>query len=230
MCLIAVAHLASPEYPFVLAANRDEDYDRPTLEADFWPDAPDVLGGRDAVAGGTWLAITRGGRFAAVTNLKGAVRRTRSRGELVRDFVTSDADALPFVEAIDRDAYTGFHLLAGRIGRDVVYERPLDAGVHAISNAPAGEEWPKVSLAIATMTNALTVSGIVDELMRFLSEPRRTGAVESEVFIASDRYGTRSSTVIVATMSELIFVEQSYARGGIVQGPRREFRLPRSGS
>src|SRR5204863_200004 len=72
MCLIALAHRASEKYPFVLAANRDEDYERDTRVAQVWEDAPEVVGGRDALYGGSWLAIARNGRFAAVTNLRGA--------------------------------------------------------------------------------------------------------------------------------------------------------------
>jgi hypothetical protein len=90
MCLIAIAHRAHARFPLVIAANRDEDYDRPTYDAHFWTDAPDVLGGRDALANGSWLAIARNGRFAAVTNLRGAERKTRSRGALVADFVIGD--------------------------------------------------------------------------------------------------------------------------------------------
>lgn len=89
MCLIVLAHLAHARFRFVLAANRDEDYERATHDAAFWADAPDVLGGRDALHGGSWLAMAKIGRLAAVTNLRGAERRTRSRGALVRDFVTS---------------------------------------------------------------------------------------------------------------------------------------------
>ena len=83
MCLIAFAHRASERFPFVLAANRDEDYTRATHDAHFWSDAPVILGGRDALHGGSWLAVSRGGRFAAVTNLRGAVPRGRSRGALL---------------------------------------------------------------------------------------------------------------------------------------------------
>src|SRR5688572_10132374 len=119
MCLIAIAHRASARYPLVIAASRDEEYSRPSHAADFWPDAPDVLGGRDAVAGGSWLAITRTGRFAAVTNLRGATPRLRSRGELVRAFVTGDADPLSYARSIAVAQYAGFHLLVGKAGGKV---------------------------------------------------------------------------------------------------------------
>jgi uncharacterized protein with NRDE domain len=228
MCLIAIAHRASPRFPFVLAANRDEDYDRPTHDAQFWPDAPDVLGGRDAVAGGSWLAIARGGRFAAVTNLRGAQPRSLSRGELVRDFVTTEAEPRDFAESVAAHAadYAGFHLWAGQAGGEVVQITPegwmpLEPGIHAISNAPAGETWPKTLAAADEMREAIEIDDaelLIGRLLQFLAAPRNTTRVESEVFIAGDRYGTRASTVIVVSEDEIFFAEQSFSRGGLPAG------------
>jgi uncharacterized protein with NRDE domain len=215
MCLIALAHLASPQCPFALAANRDELYARPSHAAAFWSDAPQVLGGRDAVAGGSWLAITRGRRFAAVTNLRGALPSARSRGELVRAFVTADLDAMTFARSLELSAYAGFHLIAGVMGREVVYVassgelRFLDPGFYAFSNAPAGERWPKETLAVEAMRQALKSEATEDGLMRFLTTPRNSGSVESEVFIRTEQYGTRASTVIVARGGSVSFVEQA---------------------
>ncbi|NNK38667.1 MAG: hypothetical protein HKP03_09315, partial [Xanthomonadales bacterium] len=70
MCLILFAWRAHPRYPLVVAANRDEFHDRPTAAADFWADEPGLLAGTDLQAGGTWLGITRAGRFAAITNYR----------------------------------------------------------------------------------------------------------------------------------------------------------------
>jgi uncharacterized protein with NRDE domain len=83
MCLVLVALRSHAEYPLIVAANRDEFYDRPTDPADFWPDAPTVLGGRDLKAGGTWLGLDTRGRLAAVTNYRQGTRENaapRSRG------------------------------------------------------------------------------------------------------------------------------------------------------
>jgi uncharacterized protein with NRDE domain len=238
VCLIALAHRASARFPLVIAANRDEDYDRASYDAHFWSDAPDVLGGRDAVANGSWLAVTRQGRFAAVTNLRGAARKTRSRGELVREFVTTDVTPAAYGERIARDAqeYAGFHLLAGRADGEVWYITPevqvaLEPGVHAFSNAPTGEEWPKMAaarqemdLALRSMEDAGTV---LLQLLQFLQLPRGTQAVESEVFIAGDRYGTRASTVIVVTPETILFGEQSFTRGGEPYSKNRLFGIER---
>ena len=87
-----------------------------------------------------------------------------------------------------------------------------------------------MAAAIETLRNALaipTAEALMEELMRFLAAPRGTASLESEVFVRGDRYGTRSSTVIVATETEILFAEQSYAAGGIAQGERRLFSLVR---
>ena len=237
MCLIAIAHRVHPWFPLVIAANRDEDYDRPTHDAHFWSDAPDVLGGRDALANGSWLAIARNGRFAAVTNLGGAERKTRSRGALVRDFVTGDAAPVAYAQWISERAeeYAGFHFFAGEAGGEAVYVTPqsqalLEPGIHAVSNAPAGEEWPKTALAAEEMKVALRADdaeSMVLVLMQFLALPRGTGDVRSEVFIKGDRYGTRASTVIVVTEHGILFGEQSFTRGGVEYGKNRLFRTER---
>ncbi|HYC88099.1 MAG TPA: NRDE family protein [Thermoanaerobaculia bacterium] len=237
MCLIALAHRISEDYPLVVAANRDEDYDRPTHDAHHWAGMEEIVGGRDALYGGAWLAVRRGGRLAAVTNLRGAERRKRSRGFLVRDYVAGAMDAGSYAAAIARDAdeYAGFHLIAGEAAGELLYitpevQKPLAPGLHAFSNAPAGEEWPKTAYAVERLRNALVVTNLdalIDELMRFLNTPRGIGEVESEAFIAGERYGTRSSTVVVATRTEILFAEQSYARGGVPHGERRLFCLVR---
>jgi uncharacterized protein with NRDE domain len=237
MCLIAVAHRTSDRFPFVLAANRDEDYQRPTHDAHHWSDAPDIVGGKDAMYGGTWLAVRRGGRFAAVTNLRGAERKSKSRGFLVRDFVAGDAGVESYAQAIaaEADQYAGFHLIAGQMDGEAMYiapelQTPLAPGVHGFSNAPPGEEWPKMAAAAERMRNALEIvsaEALMDELMRFLATPRGTASPEHEVFIRGERYGTRSSTVVIATQTEILFAEQSWAAGGVLQGERRLFCLVR---
>lgn len=238
MCLVVIAHRASERFPLVIAANRDEDYDRATHDAHFWSDAPEVLGGRDAVHNGSWLAVTKSGRFAAVTNLRGAQQRTRSRGALVREFVTTDVTPAELAKRIApySDQYAGFHLIAGEAGGEAVYVHPelqkrLEPGVHAFSNAPAGEEWVKTRIAADEMHVALKMDdapSMAIVLMQFLALPRGTNDVESEIFIAGDRYGTRASTVIVVTQDEVLFGEQSFTRGGVPYSKNRLFRFARA--
>jgi uncharacterized protein with NRDE domain len=238
MCLIALAHRASEHYPLVIAANRDEDYERATRPAHVWEEAPDVVGGRDAVHGGSWLAVSRRGRFAAVTNLRGAVQRGRSRGLLVSSFVTSNESPEAFASTVAAEAahYAGFHLIVGEAGGTAVYvaggdeaavPRVLAPGIYGFSNAPAGEHWPKEKAAIVELTTLLGGSSdLAGDLLDFLRAPRNAGTVEEEVFITGDRYGTRASTVVIATMDGISLTEQNYARGGIPIGAAARFGLP----
>ena len=163
MCLILFAHDVHPEFALVLAANRDEFHDRPTAPAGAWPDRPDILAGRDLRSGGTWLGVTSGGRWAAVTNVReGTEQRpdSVSRGHLVADFLESAADPMGYAEALAArmDEYNGFNLLVG-LGEDAVWlsnrlrptsndgARPvrLTAGIYGVSNHLLDTPWPKVT-------------------------------------------------------------------------------------
>ena len=107
MCLILLALDTLPDYPLVVAANRDELYDRPTARAAFWEDAPAVLAGRDLRAGGTWLGMDRSGRLAAVTNFRQGEREPearRSRGHLVSEFLVAPTDGRDYLARVEREA------------------------------------------------------------------------------------------------------------------------------
>jgi len=225
MCLIAIAVHASPRYPIVIAANRDEFYERPTRPLHVWDDDPNIAGGRDLRAGGTWLAVTRDGRFAAVTNIRGndGPPDARSRGALVGDFVRSNVAPLAYAESIRADDYAGFHLLAGdresvgHIATDTP-ARLLGDGIFAVSNAAAAAiDWPKIVLAREAMSRALEGDDVVNELLHFLTTPRG-GPIEEEVFVAlPDRgYGTRSSTVIAMTNDAIVMKEISHPSGDVI--------------
>jgi len=224
MCLIAIAVHASPRYPIVIAANRDEFYDRPTRPLHIWDDDPNIAGGRDLRAGGTWLAVTRAGRFAAVTNIRGndGPPNARSRGALVGDFVRSNVAPLAYAENIRADDYAGFHLLAG--DRESVAHvatgtpaRLLGDGIFAVSNAAAAIDWPKIILAREAMSHALKGDDVVNDLLHFLTTPRG-GPIEEEVFVAlPDRgYGTRSSTVVAMTNDAIVIKEISHPSGDVI--------------
>lgn len=228
MCLIAVAHRVSESFPLVMAANRDEFYERPALAAAPWKEDARVVGGRDVRAGGSWLAIAVGGRFAAVTNIRGAHAGGPSRGLLVSSFVLSDAGAVDFASDIHRADYAGFHLILGDGATIVHVTNANDAppsiiepgSIFAVSNGQPGEDWPKVELARAAMQKA---SENPETLLDFLTT-RRGGPIEQEVFVAVPElgYGTRSSTVItVDSDGGVDFIERAAPGGGEVR-----WRLP----
>jgi uncharacterized protein with NRDE domain len=228
MCLIAVAHRLSDDFPLVIAANRDEFYERPALAAAPWKEDARVVGGRDVRAGGSWLAVREDARFAAVTNIRGEHRDGPSRGLLVSNFVLSDAGAVDFANSIRRAEYAGFHLILGD-GTTVAHitnanDAPpsiIEPGsIFAVSNGVPGDDWPKVELAREAMQSAIANP---ESLLDFLTT-RRGGAIEQEVFVAVPElgYGTRSSTVIVVDKNaDVTFIERAAPSGAEVR-----WRLP----
>jgi uncharacterized protein with NRDE domain len=235
MCLIAIARNVSPKWPLIIAANRDELYARPTRPAHAWDDDPRIFGGRDLQAGGSWLAARSGGRFAAVTNVRGVGREEGgggpSRGLLVSEFVRGDEPPRDYARRVlDRGAeYAGFHLIVGdgeivHCSNGLSDVAPIE-GLFAISNAPPGAHWPKVNIAREYLASAINryddAEALANDLLQFLSTSR--GApIDSEVFVTSSAYGTRSSTVIVGDL----FLEQNYGPRGVRDGDVARFRLP----
>lgn len=172
MCLILLAWQAHPGYPLVVAANRDEFFLRPTAPLHYWDDAPQVLAGRDLAAGGTWMGITRQGRFAALTNFREAEKNREStlaaptRGRLVSDFLAGAMSAENYLAELAprADAYNGFNLLCGslddrlwhfsnRDSRDQPHR--LEAGIYGLSNHLLDTPWPKVAQGKSDMAKAL---------------------------------------------------------------------------
>jgi uncharacterized protein with NRDE domain len=89
MCLFLFAYNTHPEYRLILAANRDEFHARPTQAALWWNDTPDIFAGRDLEKTGTWMGVTRDGKFSALTNFRDPAQRKSnapSRGLLVSDY------------------------------------------------------------------------------------------------------------------------------------------------
>jgi uncharacterized protein with NRDE domain len=154
MCLIVFANNISDDYKLIFAANRDEFYDRPTEQADFWDEHPDLLAGKDLQAGGTWLGITKKGKFAAITNfrdLKNIKNDAPSRGNLTLNFLLSDISPKEYYDKLKPtlNNYNGFNLLFGFVD-DLQYFsnkteglKKLESGIHGISNAVLNTPWQK---------------------------------------------------------------------------------------
>jgi len=246
MCLILFGWRAHPRYPLILAANRDEFHARPAAPADWWPDAPSVLAGRDLQAGGTWLGVTRDGRFAAVTNFREPLTPQtpleRSRGDLVRDYLLDGRGPADYAQSVQRAGadYRGFNLLVG--SPDAVYcasnrQRQAEAvapGVHGLSNHLLDTDWPKVGAGRRHLQGLLDQDRVrADDLLALLTDRRTTpgdmprGVPDDELrrqlmshyFIVSPDYGTRSSTVVLLhAEGSLEFVERRFAPDGRATG------------
>jgi len=177
MCLIAFAVRAQPDLPLLLAANRDEFFDRPTAPLHRWtlPGGGEVLAGRDLREGGTWLGVGLNGRVAMLTNVRSAQPHPgqRSRGELVTRWLAGEP-----LEAFRADlkplAYGGFNLVVGELHTGAWYwmsncdpQRPaagvqprltgrtLPPGVYGLSNAALDTPWPKTLRLKAALARAL---------------------------------------------------------------------------
>jgi uncharacterized protein with NRDE domain len=223
MCIILFAFDYVPEYPLILLANRDEFYERPTADAAFWKDYPDIYGGRDLKSGGTWLGVTKSGRFAAVTNYRdpSAPVGARSRGALVADFLKSEISAEEYMKQIICDAseYSGFNLIAGEIGkrRELFYYsnrggkmKKFSVGSYGLSNHLLDTPWPKVEKGKKWFAEALANGASNAELFEILSDesladdadlpstgvPFEVEKALSAIFIKMPGYGTRCSTVL----------------------------------
>ncbi|MCC6531469.1 MAG: NRDE family protein [Burkholderiales bacterium] len=253
MCLILFSLGTHPGYRLIIAANRDESYGRPTAPFAFWPEAAQVAAGKDLEGGGTWLGITRRGRWAALTNFRqaGTYRASApSRGRLVSDYLIGDVPPERYVEQLEPRAhiYNGFNLLLGA-GEDVFYCsnrnaqcEQVPAGIHGLSNHLLNTPWPKVEMgkaALRSLPDSATDPASV--LLAALAERRLppdedlpdTGVglaaerVLSPPFIAAESYGTRASTIIAIDASGMVSIaEHRFGRFGVPEGATSlSFRL-----
>jgi uncharacterized protein with NRDE domain len=249
MCLILFAWHSHPDYPLILAGNRDEFYARPTAPAGFWDDHPQILAGRDLEQGGTWLGIHRSGRLAAVTNYRdgrAARRGTRSRGELVSGFLTSDLASEEYLQQVHRQrtAYDGFNLLIGTPDGLFSYSSrseqltEVEPGVHGLSNHLLDSPWPKVERGKAALRELRDSNpeALIERLLAVLADRAPapdhalpdTGIdlvrerVLSPAFIATPNYGTRCSTILLLdTTGQVSFTERTHPTDHDAEQTRR---------
>jgi uncharacterized protein with NRDE domain len=238
MCLILLALQQHPSYKLILAANRDEYYDRPSAPPAFWNEAPGLLAGRDLRSGGTWLGITKKGRLAAITNYRDPAstkKNAPSRGWLVRDFLLGNDGTEEYLIKVRQEAkkYNGFNLVAGV--RDELYWysnrtgeiAKLSRGLHGISNRLLDTPWPKVIRGTQGLSQILRKDSEISAEILFDLLHDRTQAPEeilpntgvgiewerilSPIFIVSPTYGTRSSTLIFIDEKDLVtFIDRTF--------------------
>jgi uncharacterized protein with NRDE domain len=211
MCLILLAWQVPGRPALVVAANRDEFHARPAAPAAFWEDQPTILAGRDLEACGTWMGISRGGRFAAVTNYRGGTepRAAQSRGSLVTAFLLNDQPPAKYVGEVQKKAasYSGFNLLASD-GTELWWmsnrdsePRRLEPGIYGLGNLLLDS--PDVEPRKRRFEDALASGAAVEPLFTVLADAR----------IVDPRYGTRCSTVFFGRR----YAERSFAPDGTEQ-------------
>ncbi len=240
MCLILVAWRQHPDFPFLVAANRDEFHARPTQGAGFWQDEPGILAGRDLEQGGTWLGLSLEGRFCALTNLREPERRNPnapSRGWLVRDFLLASGTPPAFLD--DRvlpraQDFNGFNLLCFSQGELWLYcnreqsPQALPPGVYAVGNGPPHLPWAKAEATRQTLGRlvrepATALLGGMDRILSDRSVPEAPGEYpEVPVFLDDPVYGTRSSTTLLMDGAGRVdFRERVYGPAGCTRHERR---------
>ncbi|HUP92935.1 MAG TPA: NRDE family protein [Solimonas sp.] len=246
MCLIALAWRAHPQFELVLAANRDEFHARRAAPAAFWDSDPDIFGGRDLTQGGGWLAVTRSGRFAAVTNVRRMLPpdpAAPSRGALVAGFLRSREAVGRFGErlAAEADHYSGFNLLIGDgeraaylTNQAAFHYQELAPGLHGVSNAALDTPWPKL-LRLRTGVQAWLADGRHDNgrLFEHLADEHPAADADlpdtgvgrelerflSSPFIRGEHYGTRASSIVtIPATGSIEFRERRFGPNGLPAG------------
>jgi len=212
MCLILLAWRAHPGLALAVAANRDEFHARPAAAAAFWPDRPAILAGRDLEAKGTWMGVARTGRFAAVTNYRGAREPSaaESRGALVTRFLEGNSPPGSFMKAIAADKYSGFNLLAcdgeelwWMSNRDGAPRR-LEPGIYGLGNLLLDS--PQVEPDKARFRAVLDMAPGIEPLFGTLGPAK----------IVNPQYGTRCSTVFLKeSQGRTRYAERTYGSSGV---------------
>ena len=210
MCLIVLAWRVERAHPLIVAANRDEFHGRPASPAAFWKEHPEILAGRDLEAGGTWMGVSRAGRFAAVTNYRGGrdPKAKESRGVLVSKFLLGDFSTREYIEKVKPSNYSGFNLLAcdgeelwvlsNRDGG----ARRLEPGVYGLGNLLL--DTPEVSGPKEDFARSIGVAPAEESLFGVLAKSKILGA----------EYGTRCSTVLVSSGRSLRYAERPFDAAG----------------
>lgn len=244
MCLILFSYDIHPRYKLVLASNRDEFYSRPTKQLHFWEDTvhEKILAGRDEQDKGTWLGVTATGRFSAITNFRSMSHvksGAPSRGLLVSNYLSGSKSPHEYLEDIKTSGhlYSGFNLLVGdrntlyyysNINNEIVKVEP---GIHGLSNAFLDTPWPKIRKGKAGIKQLVSGEGELfhDKLFELMadseyppeSELPDTGVGEewerilSPLFIESDVYGTRATTIITIDNNLCMnVIEKTFKKGG----------------
>jgi uncharacterized protein with NRDE domain len=253
MCLILIAYQQHPSLKLIIAANRDEFHDRATAAADYWEDAPRILAGRDLVARGTWLGVSRSGRVAAVTNFRGPGRQrpdARSRGALVAEFLRATVPTATYLQDVAARGreFNGFSLFAGStrtlgyVSNNAGQSRILGPGVYGLSNALLDEPWPKVVLGRERLRQVVAAARPApEELFEVLADrsvspdarlpdtgigPARERDL-APMFIVGEQYGSRSSTVVfMHDDGRVEFLERRFDANGRALGTSRfEFEV-----
>lgn len=240
MCILFVAIEQHPRYPLIIAANRDEFFNRPTSASHFWGSPPTILSGIDQQAGGTWMGINQTGHIAALTNIRAPqhiIKNAISRGKLVSQYLQFPKVNYEVDLQHSQADYNGYNLLYGPWQQLKVYNNHLDKisslsrGVYGLSNASLNSPWPKINKGVARLQDycrqgegdshvvnnkalfelLLDSSTAPDEELPETGVPIEWERKLSSIFIRGESYGTRSSTILkIDTQQRVIWSERTF--------------------
>lgn len=238
MCLLFFAVDCHPDYPLIIAANRDEYYARPTRNLHFWEDHPRIAAGKDLEKGGTWFGVTKSGRWAAVTNFREPDQNkiSKSRGSLVREYLLTDIPpSIYLTDLMSRaDEFKGFNLVIGKPGNVLYFsnrhpkKQTLGAGIYGLSNHLLDTPWPKVTRGKDTIAEMMQVETLYSDAFFNLLNDTQTAAEDtlpetgidigferllSATFIQGEVYGTRSSTILLINQNNRLKLEERSYHG-----------------
>lgn len=242
MCIVSFHFQQHPKYKLIIAANRDEFYRRPAEALHFWPDEPNILAGRDLEAKGTWLGMTKDGKFATLTNYRHPKyfndQDKRSRGDIVTNFLTGSTHPETYLQQLHerRHEYSGFNIIVGNADELYYYGNEqgevikIEPGTHSLCNQLLNTPWPKVKRAKSSLNDYVMNNETINPDELFIQLQDDTVAPDEElpdtgiglererqvspIFIRTEDYGTRVSTVILITHDNQVqFIERTFYNG-----------------
>lgn len=237
MCLLLLSIGTNPKYKLILAANRDEFYERPTALLHNWENQPELFAGKDLKENGTWLGITKKGKISAITNYRDMSNINNdapTRGKLVTDFLLNDINPEKYSDLLLEKAgiYNGYNLVYGNIDTFYYFSNitkkriKLSTGIYGLSNHLLDSPWPKVVKSKNIFTKILEEPNpsknkifdllrdneiYPDESLPETGLGKELERMVSPIFTVTEKYGTRCSSVIFIDMDNNVeFTEKSY--------------------
>ena len=239
MCLIFLSFNQHPDYPLIIAANRDEFYDRPASSIGLWPEYANILAGKDLTGGGTWLGVTKSGYFAMLTNFRDMVNikaNAPTRGKLVLDYLAGEFDASNYLQALDASAslYNGYNIILGTLNDPWYYSNQnheifrIGTGLYGLSNALLDTKWPKVEMGKEKFKQIIEQESLDFEAIFSFMYDKTLAPDEklpdtgigyekekllSSMFIELPGYGTRNTTLLIKDKDNNVqLIERTYSQ------------------
>jgi len=238
MCLIFLSFNQHPDFPLIIAANRDEFFNRPAKTLGYWPEYPNILAGKDISGGGTWLGVTKSGYFAMLTNYRDLANvkpNAPTRGKLVLDYLTGEFDAAKYLQALDASAahFNGYNIILGTLNDPWYYSNQnhklyrLGTGNYGLSNALLDSNWPKVATGKEKFQEIIKQETLDIEALFMLMNNKQlapdndlpdTGIgyekekLLSAMYIEMPGYGTRNTTILTKDRNGRVqIIERTHA-------------------